>query len=883
MRRVCIGIYFSSNSEELRQTLLQLRSNTPRSAAILLLADGPDPVSTLELRAFSDLLQLSSPACEGRAACFNRLAKASDAELLVFLESGTIVPSGWLERMLLALDADLRNGLVVVDTQESDASPFNGDSPLILVRREVVHMIGTASAEQRERVPWISEYCKKAGGAGFGIASAGVETQHLHFRRSEQNMRPPDDCSGRHFKQKSPMPVPRLVRSRFVPHGIGRNPQANDELDTLTVVGHFNISSGYGAMSEYLVRGMSRAGANVNVAPISVNAEGLSEEFRRILRRSRKILTDRVLFYSWPEPALQSFLSRPELFIYTMWESSRLPSGWVEQLNRARVIIVPSRFVADMFRESGITASIEIVPDGVDPSVYYALERPVKDGLTTIIVGPLDNRKNVRKGIAAWKDAFADDPDARLIIKTQYNYQNYVPDDPRIRYVDMVESTRGILHWYQQADVLLALGSEGFGLPLIEGMATGLPVVALNSEGQADVCRDASGLLLPVSPATWETYHSGFGAFGVHGVPDVPEIAARLRWVKTHREEAREMGQAASTWVLQHRNVWTKGPATLDAIEAHSHSPARLRRATVLWVPSWKSPCGIAEYAAHLQEALPASVKVAAHAPDLRTSRLIHVQHESGIFDQSRVLTLVRQAAQVGVPVVVTEHAVDNHARVWEQEATALVALTTLGVARLKARCPRKRVEYIPVGCPTWFPPRKPTRGRVIGAFGFLAHHKGFWKLLDVLRQVPGTELLLFAYSKSPETESLWENVARSLPVRRIREYLPVTEIARRLAEEADLLAYWYDEVPHYSASAAVRIGLATGVPVLASPTSWFHDLLDVTYQPRSLADGVGQLLDDTKLRDNLSERAHCYCRENSWSRVADQHVTLWNSLMEDR
>ena len=503
----------------------------------------------------------------------------------------------------------------------------------------------------------------------------------------------------------------------------------------------------------------------------------------------------------------------------------------------------------------------------------------MKAGITTLTVGPIDNRKNVRTGIAAWKEAFANDPNARLIVKTQYNYQNYVPDDPRIRYVDVVENTRGILHWYKQADVLLALGSEGFGLPLIEGMATGLPVIAMNSEGQADVCEDAGDLLLPVPPASKEVHYSHFGPCGVHGVPGVPEVADRLRWVATHRDDAREMGRSASRWVLKHRDVWAKGPAVLDAIERHSRSPLPFRRSAMLWVPSWLSQCGIAEYTAHLKEFLPTSVKVAGQEPDLRALRLLHIQHESGIFEQSQVSNFAAKVTSAGVPLVVTEHTVDDHARGWEQHGSALVALNTLGVSKLKARWPGKRIEYIPHGCPTWFPPRKTSRAKVIAAFGFLSPYKGFWQLLDILRQIPGTELLLFASTKSSEIEALWENACRGLPVSRTREYLPVSEVAHHLAANADILAYWYDEVPHYSASGAVRIGLATGVPVLASPTSWFHDLRSVTYQPDSLADGVRQLIEDTNLRNDLTARARQYCHENSWPAVAAQHLTLWNSL----
>ena len=154
------------------------------------------------------------------------------------------------------------------------------------------------------------------------------------------------------------------------------------------------------------------------------------------------------------------------------------------------------------------------------------------------------------------------------------------------------------------------------------------------------------------------------------------------------------------------------------------------------------------------------------------------------------------------------------------------------------------------------------------------------WRLLDVLRQIPGSELLLFASAKAPEIDQHWREATKGLPVRRVAEYLPAQEIAPRLAAEADVLAYWYDEVDHYSASGAVTLGLASGVPVLASPTSWFHDLRDVTFQPPNLLDGMKQILDHSELRENLSERACAYCEDNSWPRVAEKHLALWDSLI---
>lgn len=657
------------------------------------------------------------------------------------------------------------------------------------------------------------------------------------------------------------------------------SPQPLRPASSVTVAAPFRIYDGYGSMAEYLVLGMDREGAEVHTVPLDSDLAGMSDELRGIIDRSRPAPGAPTLYFCWPRPDLDRFRAE-DLFVNTMWESSRLPADWIRRLNLARAVIVPSRFCARVFRESGVRVPVEVVPEGVDPAAYHYEHRPEREGVTSLIVGTVVARKHALEAIAAWKLAFADDPSARLIVKSRFAYGNWAPDDPRVLLVDTNETTRGIAHWYREADVLLALGSEGCGLPLIEGMATGLPVIALATEGQGDVCADAGDRLLAVGPARWEPCHEvRFGSCGVRGVPGVEDVAARLRWVADHRDEARDMGRAASAWALTHRDVWAKAPAVLDVMEARTSPPRPLRRAPVVWVPSWGSPCGVAEYAAHLVDAMPRRPTVTAAAPDPGRVRLLHVQHHDGLFDEVELTATVLACRGAGVPVVVSEHAVSGRAHAWERDASALVAATEAGAAALGARWPGARVVHLPLGCPTWFPLRKRGRGTVIGAFGFLEPHKGFWALLDVLRQLDGSELVLFSYARSREVEKRWEAAAAGLAVRRVRQFLPVAEVARRLAAEADILAFWYDEVAHAAGSLAVRVGLATGVPVLASPTSWFRDVRDATYQPDSLADGVRRLLEDTPMRHAVTAAARSYCHEHNWSRTAERHLALWREL----
>ena len=87
-----------------------------------MLLDGPieerDGQSSLSA-ALESSTQLALPKPTGASACFNRLHQAQDADVYVFLKSGSLVSPGWLHHLLAALEEDPRNGLVGPSTNLS--------------------------------------------------------------------------------------------------------------------------------------------------------------------------------------------------------------------------------------------------------------------------------------------------------------------------------------------------------------------------------------------------------------------------------------------------------------------------------------------------------------------------------------------------------------------------------------------------------------------------------------------------------------------------------------------------------------------------------------------------------------------------------------------
>ena len=202
-RTVAIGVHLHAEPERLRETLAAIAAHTPGGFDLLLLPDGPDAAARTTLSELEHIHRSGSKSPLGPAFCFNRLARQSEAEILVLLESGTLVSPGWLDRLLAALDADPSHGLACPSTNrawnelaafphaQSDTAglaraaaeagqrfgaSWKSLSPLwgigdycLAVKRAVVDAIGPADEGYGLGPCWEMDYAAQAARAGFGV------------------------------------------------------------------------------------------------------------------------------------------------------------------------------------------------------------------------------------------------------------------------------------------------------------------------------------------------------------------------------------------------------------------------------------------------------------------------------------------------------------------------------------------------------------------------------------------------------------------------------------------------------------------------------------------------------------------------------------------
>lgn len=172
-------------------------------------------------------------------------------------------------------------------------------------------------------------------------------------------------------------------------------------------------------------------------------------------------------------------------------------------------VVVPSNAVADVARERcGVPAEkVVVVPNAIDladfPRVPVFERRPIRVGF----LGRLDPVKNVhlflytfwemsREGVEG--HVFGDGP---LRKHFQWVSRN-LEVDGRVFFHGAVSRPQEALG---KMDVLLFPSTgEGFGLVLIEAMASGIPVIAAAAGGVLDVVRhEQNGLLVPADVAPY--------------------------------------------------------------------------------------------------------------------------------------------------------------------------------------------------------------------------------------------------------------------------------------------------------------------------------------------------------------------------------------------
>jgi glycosyltransferase involved in cell wall biosynthesis len=498
--------------------------------------------------------------------------------------------------------------------------------------------------------------------------------------------------------------------------------------------------------------------------------------------------------------------------------------------------------------------------------------------------------------------------------------------------------------------VVCASRGEGFGLPLAEALALGKPVITTAYGGQADFCTPQNAWLCDYSFAYARTHLAV--ASSVWAEPDVESLAGALRDCFSSPAEERTRRAHAGRALVRSQFSWAQVAKRMrQAVAEVNRWPAAvLQHPKIGLISTWNSRCGIATYSKWLVgEIAPERLVVFADRtatlvePD---EEFVHrawtqgfgdpdplddlydaisaaavdaviVQLNLGFFGLHAFAALLDRLVDRGILVVVCLHSTmdvekpEITIRLQDikgslARACRLLVHSVHDLNRLKALGLVDNVTLFPHGAsmPVAVDRDQVRRdlhltGRpVLATFGYLLPHKGLRELIRAFALVKQQQrdahlLMLNALYPVPPSAAehqacLDEIKAHGLEncVTLTTDYLSETDVLTRL-QAADIVVFPYQQTQE-SASGAVRLGLASLVPVACTPLPIFDDVANATYQlsgitPEAIADGITTLWSDETLRSELAAKQKAWVTAHTWPTLSRRLTGLIRGEFVDR
>jgi len=276
--------------------------------------------------------------------------------------------------------------------------------------------------------------------------------------------------------------------------------------------GPVHRASGLGVASREYIRALRRHGIDVKLGTSNPGfVQGGKKKKRRVLiyhflpntinlRKERKLYSP--------------------IILNTVWETTRIPRRWLPHINKFDAVCVPSIQNKQALRRSGVKVPVSVVPHGVNTAKFKPgnkkLPMPNAEGRFVFIsIFGFQHRKNPETLLRAYWEAFSAADNVLLVIKTN-GYSSHETEGWIKNRIQRYKESLGIrkktapivvlgrrmsdeqlkgIYTRGHAFVLPTRG-EGVGLPFLESLSSGVPVIATGWGGHMDFLTPRNSFLV---------------------------------------------------------------------------------------------------------------------------------------------------------------------------------------------------------------------------------------------------------------------------------------------------------------------------------------------------------------------------------------------------
>jgi glycosyltransferase involved in cell wall biosynthesis len=298
----------------------------------------------------------------------------------------------------------------------------------------------------------------------------------------------------------------------------------------------------------------------------------------------------------WPDERVK--LLKGTQIVWATFESDRLPAHYLHFLNAAVDFVwVPSSWGRDVLIANGVASDrVDIVPLGVDANAFHTYMRRNADlsrPFRFLTVGKFEKRKGYHELLQAFTDAFGNSSNVQLVIKADY----FLDFESKKKALTELVATFGISNvrlmdgnWpkeqlfglYSCCDAFVFPSrSEAWGLPAIEAVAAGLPIISTFYSGHTEFLQfvesslfKISTTLQPIDDPEYQRYWpSSVGDYGRWAQPSVASIVEGLMLTQQRHSQLSDMALSNSLLVRERFSWNAAANKSLDHLKRRGLIP----------------------------------------------------------------------------------------------------------------------------------------------------------------------------------------------------------------------------------------------------------------------------------------------------------------------
>jgi glycosyltransferase involved in cell wall biosynthesis len=335
------------------------------------------------------------------------------------------------------------------------------------------------------------------------------------------------------------------------------NSLANSDIKIL-LSGPITSNGGYGGNARCWVQALHSQGYDIRIQPFNdynANYQFNPQEqafYQSLLYDQKELFVPDLLFNVSNPIGYQK--KNVKQVCSTAWETDKVHTKFAEGLSTQDLVTVQSQFNLPLVQQ--FNANTKVVPLGVDLKTFYPekLEKNA-DEFVFVSNGKWEYRKNFRNLLVAFEKAFGGNRKVKLLIKTHL-YGGVTQEDitrvisenaPKANIQINLHDipTSHMRQLYNIGDVfVLPTRGEGFGIPFLEAMACGRPVIAPTLGGHRQFVDESNALLVKSRPQRIIP-HGPYGP-GMNMIEsDVNDLCEKLKYAYHNRDAMKKLSEGA--------------------------------------------------------------------------------------------------------------------------------------------------------------------------------------------------------------------------------------------------------------------------------------------------------------------------------------------------